>query len=171
MNWIELQKHFSAARMGRYLAACGGDTNRAAVAYADNILLAEAMLPLLNGNCVEKWHSPAAVTFLQTPRLVGSLERRSGVYAAKPGGAERQITIAEATALTSHRFDGIEPDMLSAQPRFSLRAAAVVATGFVGATRQRSRSHRLVGTRIGRLAGAIRQAARLLDGISNEVMR
>jgi len=48
MNWNDLEKHFSAARLGRYRASCGGDENRAAKAYVSNILLAEAMMPMLN---------------------------------------------------------------------------------------------------------------------------
>lgn len=48
MNWNDLEKHFSAARLGRYLAACGGDEERAARAYVKNLLLAEAMMPMLN---------------------------------------------------------------------------------------------------------------------------
>lgn len=48
MNWSDLEKHFSAARLGRYRASCGGDETRAARAYVNNILLAEAMMPMLN---------------------------------------------------------------------------------------------------------------------------
>ncbi|WP_345830880.1 hypothetical protein AAGR08_23385 (plasmid) [Pantoea sp. BRR-3P] len=48
MEWNELEKHFSAARLGRYLAARGGDEARAAQDYAFNLRLAEAMMPLLN---------------------------------------------------------------------------------------------------------------------------
>ncbi|MES2742314.1 MAG: hypothetical protein V4754_15385 [Pseudomonadota bacterium] len=48
MNWNDFEKHFSAARIGRYRAACGGDESRAARAYAHNMLLAEAMMPLLS---------------------------------------------------------------------------------------------------------------------------
>lgn len=48
MNWNDLEKHFSAARLGRYRAACGGDEVRAAQAYVNNMLLAEAMMPMLS---------------------------------------------------------------------------------------------------------------------------
>jgi hypothetical protein len=48
MNWNDLEKHFSAARLGRYRASCGGDENKAATAYVHNMLLAEAMVPMLN---------------------------------------------------------------------------------------------------------------------------
>jgi len=48
MNWNDLEKHFSAARLGRYRASCGGDEGRAASAYVSNMLLAEATMPMLN---------------------------------------------------------------------------------------------------------------------------
>lgn len=48
MDWSDLEKHFSPARLGRYRAACNGDEIRAAKAYVDNMLLAEAMMPMLN---------------------------------------------------------------------------------------------------------------------------
>jgi len=48
MNWNDLEKHFSAARLGRYRASCGGDEARAARAYVNSMLLAEAMMPMLN---------------------------------------------------------------------------------------------------------------------------
>ncbi|MFP5393556.1 MAG: hypothetical protein ACLGI6_18740 [Gammaproteobacteria bacterium] len=48
MNWNDLEKHFSAARLGRYRAACGGDESRAAKAYVNNMLLAGTMMPMLS---------------------------------------------------------------------------------------------------------------------------
>lgn len=48
MDWTDLEKHFSHARLGRYRASCGGDQFRAAEAYASNLLLAEAMMPMLS---------------------------------------------------------------------------------------------------------------------------
>lgn len=48
MDWNDLEKHFSAARLGRYRAACNGDESKAASAYVHNLLLAEAMMPMLN---------------------------------------------------------------------------------------------------------------------------
>lgn len=48
MNWNDLERHFSPARLGRYKAACGNDTAAAARAYTHNLLLAEAMVPMLN---------------------------------------------------------------------------------------------------------------------------
>lgn len=48
MDWSDLEKHFSAARLGRYRASCNGDVARAAKAYVNNMLLAEATMPMLN---------------------------------------------------------------------------------------------------------------------------
>ncbi|KQQ87280.1 Abi family protein [Massilia sp. Leaf139] len=47
MNWVDLERHFSPARLGRYRAFCGGDEAKAASAYVNNMLLAEAMMPML----------------------------------------------------------------------------------------------------------------------------
>ncbi len=48
MDWSDLEKHFSAARLGRYRASCNSDVARAAKAYVNNMLLAEATMPMLN---------------------------------------------------------------------------------------------------------------------------
>lgn len=43
-----MEQHFSPARVGRYRAARGGDATLASADYSRNMLLAEAMLPMLN---------------------------------------------------------------------------------------------------------------------------
>lgn len=48
MNWNDLEKHFSAARLGRYRHARRGDLTKAAADYSYNVLLSEAMVPMLN---------------------------------------------------------------------------------------------------------------------------
>lgn len=48
MNWKDIEKHFSSARLRRYQQAYLGDNEKAALAYSNNMLLAEAMMPLLN---------------------------------------------------------------------------------------------------------------------------
>lgn len=48
MDWFFLEKHFSISRMHRYLQSRGGDTEKAAMDYSSNILLSEAMVPMLN---------------------------------------------------------------------------------------------------------------------------
>lgn len=48
MNWIDLERHFSPARLGRYLVSCGGDEGRAEYAYVSNLRVAEAMIPMLS---------------------------------------------------------------------------------------------------------------------------
>jgi len=48
MDWIDLERHFSPARFGRYRIACGGDEARAEYAYLSNMRVAEAMIPMLS---------------------------------------------------------------------------------------------------------------------------
>ncbi|HEX8613326.1 MAG TPA: hypothetical protein VF800_18710 [Telluria sp.] len=48
MNWIDLERHFSPARMRRYRASCAGDEVKAASAYVNNMLIAGAMTPTLS---------------------------------------------------------------------------------------------------------------------------
>lgn len=48
MHWDNLEKCFSRARLERYRSAQGGDQTRAVFDYTSNILLAEAMVPMLN---------------------------------------------------------------------------------------------------------------------------
>lgn len=48
MNWNDLERHFSPARLGRYRTAQSGDIEKAASDYTHNLLLAEAMMPMLN---------------------------------------------------------------------------------------------------------------------------
>ncbi|RSZ59261.1 hypothetical protein HF313_02350 [Massilia atriviolacea] len=48
MKWTDLERHFSAARLGRYWALCPGDEAKAASVYVNNMLLAGAMTPMLS---------------------------------------------------------------------------------------------------------------------------
>ncbi len=48
MNWTNLERHFSTARLGRYRDLCAGDEVKAASAYVNNMLLAGAMMPMLS---------------------------------------------------------------------------------------------------------------------------
>lgn len=48
MDWSDYERHFSRARMGRYLMARGGDAGQAMRDYANNLRLSAAMLPMLN---------------------------------------------------------------------------------------------------------------------------
>ena len=48
MEWDDLERHFSSARLGRYCAKRNGDKSKAAADYLYNILLAEALFPMLN---------------------------------------------------------------------------------------------------------------------------
>lgn len=48
MDWANLELHFAQPRLARYRACCRGDEGAAAAMYARNILIAEAMTPLLH---------------------------------------------------------------------------------------------------------------------------
>ncbi len=48
MDWQVLERHFSAARLGRYRDARAGDLAMAALDYSWNLRLAEALVPMLN---------------------------------------------------------------------------------------------------------------------------
>ncbi|CUI06465.1 hypothetical protein LXA47_29600 [Massilia sp. P8910] len=48
MNWNDLERHFSTARLGRYRSSCAGDERKAVSAYVNNMLLAGAMTPMLS---------------------------------------------------------------------------------------------------------------------------
>ncbi|ENM3921757.1 Abi family protein [Vibrio cholerae] len=48
MNWNDLERLFSPARLGRYRAARAGNTAEAALDYTYNLQLSEAMMPMLN---------------------------------------------------------------------------------------------------------------------------
>lgn len=48
MNWNDLEKHFSTARLDRYRSRHQGDLAKAAADYARNMSLSEAMMPLLS---------------------------------------------------------------------------------------------------------------------------
>ena len=48
MEWDDLERHFSSARLGRYCTKRNGDKSKAAADYLYNILLAEALFPMLN---------------------------------------------------------------------------------------------------------------------------
>ncbi|MFL1449158.1 hypothetical protein ACI77O_12255 [Pseudomonas tritici] len=48
MNWNDLERHFSPARLGRYCAHRQGDQRRAAADYMHNVQMAGAMVPMLN---------------------------------------------------------------------------------------------------------------------------
>jgi hypothetical protein len=48
VEWATLELHLTPARLARYLACCSGDEDAATAMYAKNILIAEAMTPLLH---------------------------------------------------------------------------------------------------------------------------
>lgn len=48
MEWHQMERNFSSARIGRYRTARAGDRVLAAADYARNLRLAESMMPMLN---------------------------------------------------------------------------------------------------------------------------
>lgn len=113
MNWEDLEKHFSRARLGRYLAARRGDTANAAVDYERNVLLSEAMMPLLNA--------------LEVALRNGIHTRLSVLYArsdwweawvSEPNFDRQNKEIAKAKAKLQRRHEPQTPDKVLAELTF-----------------------------------------------------
>ena len=73
MNWNDLEKHFSLQRLGRFTVPRGGDVERAAADYASNVLLSEAMVPMLNVLEIALAQRHPCTTERTAGRLVGSM--------------------------------------------------------------------------------------------------
>lgn len=113
MNWNDLEKHFSPARLGRYRASCGGDEARAAKAYANNMLLAEAMMPMLN---VVEIALKNAVD-----RRLSALYRRPDwweAWAGDPTFDWQMREIAAAKGKLQRRTEAATPDKIIAELTF-----------------------------------------------------
>jgi hypothetical protein len=112
MDWRDLEKHFSAARLGRYRASCNGDEARAAKAYVSNMLVAEAMMPMLS--------------VLEIALKNGIHQRLATLYqrndwweawAHDERASAGFSTLPETTAPTSHSLICTQPDPGVAEPR------------------------------------------------------
>jgi hypothetical protein len=113
MNWSDLEKHFSVARLGRYRASCGGDETRAARAYVNNMLLAEAMMPMLS---------------VLEIALKNGIHRRLNIlygrvdwweaWVGNPVFAWQLQEIASAKAKLSRRAEASTPDKIIAELAF-----------------------------------------------------
>ena len=113
MNWNDLEKHFSAARLGRYRASCGNDEARAIKAYVNNMLLAEAMMPMLS---------------VLEIALRNGIHRRLSVLYARPdwweawhGGSAFQWQLQEvagAMGKLQRRAEVVTPDKIIAELAF-----------------------------------------------------
>jgi hypothetical protein len=113
MDWSELEKHFSSARLGRYRASCHGDEVRAARAYINNLLLAEAMMPMLN--------------VLEIALKNGIHRRLSAFYkrpvwweawSGRPGFEWQAREVAGAKAKLQRRAETATPDKIIAELAF-----------------------------------------------------
>lgn len=113
MNWNELEKHFSPARLGRYQVAYGGDTARAATAYSHNMLLAEAMVPLLNVLEIALRNGIHA-------RLTALYGRADWweTWASVPAFAWQNKEVASAKAKLARRKEAQTPDKVVAELTF-----------------------------------------------------
>lgn len=113
MNWSELEQHFSAARLGRYRAACGGDEVAAARAYVANMLVAEAMMPMLS---------------VLEIALKNGIHRRLDVmykrsdwwesWAGDPSFKWQSHEVSNAIAKLKRRMEAVTPDKIIAELAF-----------------------------------------------------
>ena len=113
MNWNDLEKHFSAARLGRYRAACAGDEARAARAYANNMLLAEAMMPVLNVLEIALKNG--------IHRRLSVLYGRADYWEAWAGNADfawQSREVATAKGKLQRRAEAVTPDKIIAELAF-----------------------------------------------------
>jgi hypothetical protein len=113
MDWPDLEKHFSAARLGRYRASCNGDEIRAARAYVNNMLLAEATMPMLN--------------VLEIALKNGAHQRLAALYKRAdwwdgwinaPSFAWQVREVSNARAKLQRRAEALTPDKIIAELPF-----------------------------------------------------
>ncbi|WP_312511450.1 hypothetical protein [Massilia sp.] len=113
MNWSELEQHFSSARLGRYRAAYGGDEALAAQAYVTNMLVAEAMMPMLS---------------VLEIALKNGIHRRLGMMYKRDDWWESWIgdpsfrwqlhEVSNASAKLKRRMEAVTPDKIIAELAF-----------------------------------------------------
>lgn len=113
MNWNDLEKHFSPPRLGRYQAARGGNTTKAAADYASNVRLAEAMVPMLNVLEIALRNGIHA-------RLSKRYDRADwwGAWVGDPGFNWQNKEIANAKAKLIRRHELQTPDKVLAELTF-----------------------------------------------------
>ncbi|WP_198116385.1 hypothetical protein [Massilia rhizosphaerae] len=113
MDWSDLEKHFSVARLGRYRASCNGDDIRAARAYVNNMLLAEATMPVLN--------------VLEIALKNGAHQRLAALYKRAdwrevwiddPSFAWQVREVSNAKAKLQRRSEALTPDKIIAELPF-----------------------------------------------------
>lgn len=113
MNWNDLEKHFSPARLGRYLAARGGDATKAAADYSSNILLSEAMVPMLNVLEIALRNGIHA--------RLSKLYKRDDWWEAWVGNSAfswQNKKVASAKAKLTRRHESLTPDKVLAELTF-----------------------------------------------------
>ncbi|MGV8497810.1 hypothetical protein [Pseudomonas aeruginosa] len=113
MNWNDLEKHFSPARLGRYRAARGGDVARAAADYSSNVLLSEAMVPLLNVLEIALRNGIHA----RLSRLYGRTDWWES-WVGDPAFSWQNKEVANAKAKLARRHEAQTPDKVLAELTF-----------------------------------------------------
>lgn len=113
MDWDDLEKHFSPARLGRYRVACGGDEARAANAYVHNMLLGEAMMPVLSVLEIALRNG--------IHRRLSTVYRRSDWWEAWNGNASfdwQRREVVNAASKLKRRLEPATPDKVIAELAF-----------------------------------------------------
>ncbi len=113
MDWQVLERHFSAARLGRYRDARGGDLAMAALDYSWNVRLAESLVPMLNALEISLRNGIHA-------RLCAFYGRRDWweVWAGNPLYSYQHKEVATAKRKLTKRKESITPDKLVAELTF-----------------------------------------------------
>jgi len=113
MDWSDLEKHFSPARLGRYSKSFGGDETRAANAYVNNMLLAEAMMPMLSVLEIALRNG--------VHRRLSTVYQRQDWWAAWAGNASFDWQVREAVNAANklrRRMEAVTPDKIIAELTF-----------------------------------------------------
>lgn len=113
MDWSDLEKHFSPARLGRYRTACGGNETRAAEAYVNNMLLAEAMMPMLSVLEIALRNG--------VYRRLSMVYQRSDWWVTWDGNASfdwQRREVSNATSKLKRRLEAATPDKIIAELAF-----------------------------------------------------
>jgi len=113
MRWNDLERHFSAARLRRYLVARAGDEALAATDYAANLRMAEAMMPMLNTLEI-------ALRNGINSRLVEHYQRQDWwtVWRADPVFRRQLRSINDAVDILNRRNEDPVPDKVLAELTF-----------------------------------------------------
>jgi len=113
MDWHQMERNFSAARIGRYKVARGGDRVLAVSDYSRNLHLAESMMPMLN--VLEVGLRNALYE-----RLACSYRREDGwvEWSGRSEFARLSRSVEEAKSKLTTRRERVIPDKVLAELTF-----------------------------------------------------